>query len=49
MKLTKKSQLLMSFFLDNNYVHHEKQTKGTNNILYELYEELVKANGQVQI
>jgi hypothetical protein len=34
----------MSFFLDNNYVHHEKQTRETNNILYELYEELIKAN-----
>ena len=44
MKLTKKSQLLMSFFLDNSYVNHEKQTNNTNNILYELYEELVKAN-----
>ena len=44
MKLTKKSQILMSFFLNNNYVHHEKQTRDTNNILYELYEELIKAN-----
>ena len=44
MKLTKKSQLLMSFFIDNNYVHHEKQSNHTNNILHELYDQLMEAN-----
>jgi hypothetical protein len=43
MKLTKKSKLLMSFFLNNNYIHHTKQTPKTEKILYELYEELTKA------
>ena len=44
MKLTKKSKLLMSFFIDNNYVHHEKQSSHTNNILHELYDQLMEAN-----
>ena len=43
MKLTKKSKLLMSFFLNNNNIEHVEQTKKTDNILYELYKEFVNA------
>jgi hypothetical protein len=43
MKISKNSKLLMSFFLKNNYINHNKQTKKTNIILLELYNELIKA------
>ena len=43
MKISKNSKLLMSFFLKNNYINHNKQTKKTNIILSELYNELIKA------
>ena len=43
MKISKNSNLLMSFFLENNYINHNKQTKKTNTILLELYNELIKA------
>jgi len=33
----------MSFFLKNNYINHNKQTKKTNIILLELYNQLIKA------
>ena len=44
MRLTKKSELLMSFFLENNYIRHVEESKTTNKILLELYEEILKAN-----
>ena len=43
MKISKNSVLLMTFFLKNNYINHNKQTKKTNTILLELYNELIKA------
>ena len=43
MKISKNSNLLMSFFLKNNYINHNKQTKKTNTILLELYNELIRA------
>lgn len=43
MKISKSSNLLMSVFLNNNYINHDKQTKQTTTILQELYNELMKA------
>jgi len=44
MRFTKKSELLMSFFLENNYILNVEETNQSNKILHELYEEIVKAN-----
>ena len=37
MKLTKNSELLMSFFLNKKYINHVNQTAKTDNILKKLY------------
>ena len=47
MKLTKNSQILMSFF-QNPIIHHPRQTKNTNNILIELYDDIINANKYLQ-
>ena len=44
MKLTKKSKLLMSFFMKNNCVPHISQTKYVDEILKELYNEFIDAH-----
>ena len=41
MKLSKNSKLLMSFFMKNNCINHISQTKNTDEILKELYKEIV--------
>jgi len=43
MKLTKNSKLLMNFFMKNNCVDHISQTKNTDEIIRELYNEIVDA------
>ena len=48
MKLTKTSQSLMSFFIENKCINHSQPTKKTNNILRKLYSELKTANAFVQ-
>ena len=44
MKLTKNSKLLMNFFIKNNCVEHISQTKNTDEIIKELYHEIINAN-----
>lgn len=41
MKLTKNSKLLMNFFIKNNCVNHISQTKTTDGIIKELYNEMI--------
>jgi hypothetical protein len=48
MKLTKTSQALMSFFIENKCINHSHPTKKTNLILKQLYNELKMANAFVQ-
>jgi len=48
MKLSKTSQLLMSFFINNKCINHSKPTKKTNIILLQLYNELKIANNYIQ-
>ena len=48
MKLTKMSQTLMSFFIENKCINHSQPTKRTNSILKQLYGELKMANAFVQ-
>jgi hypothetical protein len=43
MKLSKNSKLLMSFFMKNNCINHISQTKNTDEIIRELYNEIVDA------
>jgi len=44
MKLTKNSKLLMNFFIKNNCIEHISQTKNTDEIIRELYDEIINAN-----
>ena len=44
MKLTKNSKLLMNFFIKNNCIEHISQTKNTDEIIKELYDEIINAN-----
>jgi hypothetical protein len=44
MKLTKNSELLMSFFLDKKCINHVKQTSKTEKILKHLYSDIKKAD-----
>lgn len=48
MKLTKASQALMSFFIENKCINHSHPTKKTNSILKQLYAELKTANAFIQ-
>jgi len=48
MKLSKISQILMSFFLKNKCINHTRPTKKTNAILKQLYTELKTANTFIQ-
>ena len=48
MRLTKTSQSLMSFFIENKCINHSQPTKKTNHILRKLYSELKTANAFVQ-
>lgn len=43
MKITKHSQLLMTFFSKNKYINHVTHTKRTNKILLELYYDILNA------
>jgi hypothetical protein len=43
MRLTNKSKLLLNFFTKNKYINHIHQTKKTDNILKELYNEILDA------
>lgn len=40
LKLTKNSELLMSFFLEKKCINHSEQTAKTNNILKQLYHDI---------
>ena len=40
LKLTKNSELLMSFFLEKKCINHSEQTAKTNNILKKLYHDI---------
>lgn len=44
MRITKKSKLLMSFFTKNKYINHIEQTTRTDNILGQLYHDILKAH-----
>jgi hypothetical protein len=48
MKLTNKSKQFLSFFTNNKYIHHIKNTPATNNILLKLYYDIVNANKYLQ-
>ena len=41
MKLSKNSKLLMSFFMKNNCINHISQTKNTDEITTQLYNEII--------
>jgi hypothetical protein len=43
MKLTNKSKQFLSFFTNNKYIHHIKNTPCTNNILLKLYYDILNA------
>ena len=43
MKLSKNSKLLISFFMKNNCVEHISQTNNTDEIIKELYKEIIDA------
>jgi hypothetical protein len=49
MKLTKKSEMLMSFFLENNYIHHIEKTDATNKLLIQLYQDIMNAYKYLQM
>lgn len=44
MRITKKSILLMSFFTKNKYINHVEQTARTDNILSQLYDDILKSH-----
>jgi len=48
MKLSKQSKELMLFFTKNKHLNYSKQTNKTNNILRELYNEILEANNYVK-
>ena len=43
MKLSKKSLTLMSFFTDNNFIIHSRQTRKTQNTIAEIYNDILNA------
>ncbi len=43
MKLTNKSKEFLSFFTNNKYIHHIKNTHATNNILLKIYYDILNA------
>jgi hypothetical protein len=43
MKLTNKSKQFLSFFTNNKYIHHIKNTAATNNILLKIYYDILNA------
>jgi hypothetical protein len=43
MKLTNKSKQFLSFFTNNKYIHHIKNTPTTNNILLKIYYDILNA------
>lgn len=43
MKLTNKSKQFLSFFTNNKYIHHIKNTPCTNNILLKIYYDILNA------
>ena len=47
MKLSKNSKLLMNFFIKNNCVNHISQTKNTDEIIVELYKELINSYNSI--
>jgi len=48
MKITKESQKLMSFFVDNNCLFPLKQTKKTDILLKKLYVEITQGVSYIQ-
>jgi len=48
MKLTSKSKQFLSFFTNNKYIHHIKNTTTTNNILLKLYHDILNAYKYLQ-
>ena len=48
MKLSKQSKELMLFLTKNKHLNYSKQTNKTNNILRELYNEILEANNYVK-
>lgn len=44
MKLSKNSKILMNFFMKNNCINHTKQKTNTDNIIIDLYKEIIDAN-----
>jgi hypothetical protein len=48
MKLTKESELLMSFFIDNKCVNHIKNPEKTDKIFIGLYNEINRANKYIE-
>ena len=43
MKLTNKSKQFLSFFTNNKYIHHIKNTTATNNILLKIYYDILNS------
>jgi hypothetical protein len=43
MKFTPNSKFLMNFFINNNFIHHDKHCKSTNSILHHLYKDVYKS------
>ena len=48
LKLTKNSELLMSFFLEKKCINHSEQTSKTNNILKQLYHDIKQGEAFVK-
>ena len=48
MKLTKNSELLMSFFLNKKCINHVNQTAKTDNILKKLYVDVKNADNYIK-
>ena len=44
MNLSKTSETLISYFLENNCIKHDTQTKKTDTILLKLYDDIMEAN-----
>ena len=44
MKLSKTSEILLSYFLENNCIKPDIQTKKTDTILLKLYDDIMEAN-----
>ena len=44
MRLSKNSKMLMSFFTKNKYINHIEQTKRTNNIITQIYDDILNAH-----